>query len=268
MRSIVSPVVGVRLVPLEHRELGLVLVRDALVAEVLADLVDALEAADDEALEVELGRDAQVEVGVELVRVRDERVRERAAVPRLQDRRLDLDEAVLVQVAADRGDDPRAQEEELARVLVHQQVEVALPVARLRVGEPVERVREAGSGSSRAPQLVDRERRLAAARARRRCPRRRRRRRGPRRPHRPGSSSHRSWMRPERSTRSRKTSFPCRAAPSRARRAGASRSTRCPGRAPAASARTAAISSRSGKRFGAAMPAESRAAARWRLTRP
>ena len=66
-------VVGVRLVPLEHRELGLVLVRDALVAEVLADLVDLLETADDQALEVELGRDAQVEVGVELVRVRDER---------------------------------------------------------------------------------------------------------------------------------------------------------------------------------------------------
>ena len=57
-------VVGVRLVPLEHRELGLVLVRDALVAEVLADLVHALESADDEPLEVELGRDAQVEVGL------------------------------------------------------------------------------------------------------------------------------------------------------------------------------------------------------------
>ena len=86
-------VVRVRLVPLEHRELGLVLVGDALVAEVLADLVDLLEPADDEALEVELVRDAQIEVGVELVRVRDERLGERAAVARLQDRSLDLDEA-------------------------------------------------------------------------------------------------------------------------------------------------------------------------------
>ena len=60
-------VVRVGLVPLEHRELGLVLVGDALVAEVLADLVDLLEPADDQALEVELGRDAQVEIGVELV---------------------------------------------------------------------------------------------------------------------------------------------------------------------------------------------------------
>ena len=58
-------VVGVGLVPLEHRELGVVLVRDALVAEVLAELVDAVDAADDEPLEVELGRDPQVEVAVE-----------------------------------------------------------------------------------------------------------------------------------------------------------------------------------------------------------
>ena len=55
---------------------SLTLVRDALVAEVLADLVDALQAADDKPLEIELGRDTQVEIGGELVRVRDERVRE------------------------------------------------------------------------------------------------------------------------------------------------------------------------------------------------
>ena len=61
------PEVGVGLVPLEHRELGLVLVRDALVAEVLADLVHLLEPADDQPLQVQLGRDPQVEVGVELV---------------------------------------------------------------------------------------------------------------------------------------------------------------------------------------------------------
>ena len=96
--------VGVGLVPLEHRELGVVLERDALVAEVLADLVDALEAADDQPLEVQLGRDAQVEVAVELVVVRRERPRVGAAVERLQDRRLDLDEAGRVELAPQRGD--------------------------------------------------------------------------------------------------------------------------------------------------------------------
>ena len=142
--------VRVRLVPLEHRELGLVLVRDALVAEVLADLVDALEPAHDESLEVELGRDAQVEIGVELVRVRDERVRERTAVPRLEHRRLDLDEPLVVEVAADRRDDPRTQEKELARVLVHEQVEVALAVARLLIREAVERVGQRALVAARA----------------------------------------------------------------------------------------------------------------------
>jgi hypothetical protein len=51
-------VVAVGLVPLEHRELGVVLVRDALVAEVLAELVHALEPADDQPLQVQLGGDA------------------------------------------------------------------------------------------------------------------------------------------------------------------------------------------------------------------
>ena len=93
-------VVGVGLVPLEHRELGVVLVRDPLVAEVLAELVDLVDAADDEALEVELGGDAQVEVAVERVVVGREGARQGAAVERLQDRRLDLDEAAFVEPAA------------------------------------------------------------------------------------------------------------------------------------------------------------------------
>ncbi len=156
-------IVGVGLVPLEHRELGLVLVRDALVAEVLADLVDPLETADDEALEVELVRDAEVVVRVELVVVRDERLREAAPVERLQDRRLDLDEAVRVEPAADCGDHARANHRLGARLLVHEQIEVALAVAELDVRDPVERVRERAPVLSEQDQLVDGDGRLAAA---------------------------------------------------------------------------------------------------------
>ena len=76
-------VVHVGLVGLEHRELGIVLEAHALVAEVLAHLVDAVDAADDAALEVQLGGDAQVEVALELVVVGDERPRQGAAVERL-----------------------------------------------------------------------------------------------------------------------------------------------------------------------------------------
>ena len=66
-------VVGERLVRLEHRELGVVAGVDALVAEHPADLEDPLEAADDEPLQVQLERDAQVGVDVERVVVGDER---------------------------------------------------------------------------------------------------------------------------------------------------------------------------------------------------
>ena len=82
-------VVRVGLVPLEHRELGVVLVGDPLVAEVLAELVDPVDAADDQALEVELGRDPQEEVAVKRVVMGGERARKGAAVERLEHRRLD-----------------------------------------------------------------------------------------------------------------------------------------------------------------------------------
>ena len=114
------------------------LVRVALVAEVLRELVDLLEPADDETLEVELVGDAKVEIGVEQLRVRRERLREAAAVAWLQDRRLDLDEPLAVEIGTDRGDHPGALDRLVARFLAHQEIEVALPIAELDVLDPVE----------------------------------------------------------------------------------------------------------------------------------
>ena len=93
-------VVGVRLIQLEHRELGVVPGRHALVAEVAVDLVDALEAADHQPLQVQLRRDAQVHVDVERVVMRHERPRRGAARDRLHHRRLDLDEVERVEEVA------------------------------------------------------------------------------------------------------------------------------------------------------------------------
>ena len=64
--------VAVGLVQLQHCELGVVLLVEAFVAEVAVDLVDAGHAADHEALEVELGGDAHVEVDGEGVHAGDE----------------------------------------------------------------------------------------------------------------------------------------------------------------------------------------------------
>ncbi len=153
-------VVGICLVPLEHGELGLVLVGHALVAEVLADLIDALQAADDESLQIELRGDAQVELGVELVRVRDERVCEGPAVARLEHGRLDLDEAGGVEVLPDGRDDLRSRREVLPRLLAHQQVEVALSVAELGILEAVERVGQGAADLREQHELVDGQRGL------------------------------------------------------------------------------------------------------------
>ena len=113
-------VVGVGLVELEHGELGIVAGRDALVAEDAADLEHLLEAADHQPLQVELGGDAQVEVGVEGVVVRHERAGRGPAGDRVQHRRLHLHETLGPQSLAHAADHVAAQAQQLpARSLAH-----------------------------------------------------------------------------------------------------------------------------------------------------
>ena len=87
-------------------------------------------------LQVELGRDAHVERAVEVVVVRDEGPRGRAAGDHVHHRRLDLEEAALVEEAAHARDDGRARAEGRRDARVGDQVEVTLAVARLLVGQP------------------------------------------------------------------------------------------------------------------------------------
>ncbi len=100
--------VPIRRVELEHRELGIVRRVDAFVAEDAPDLVDALDPADDQPLEVELGRDAHAHELVERVAMRHERARRRAAGDVQQRRRFDLVEAAIVDEAAHLGDQAAA----------------------------------------------------------------------------------------------------------------------------------------------------------------
>ena len=155
------PVVGVRLVELQHRELGVVSRGQPLVAEVAVDLVDLLEAADHQPLQIELRRDPQVQLHVERVVMGDERPRGRAARDHLHHRCLDLEEAAPVQVAADELNHPGARLEGAPRRLVHDQVEVALPVAALLVGEAVELLRQGPQRLGEQAQFVAVHRQLA-----------------------------------------------------------------------------------------------------------
>ena len=109
-------IIRVGLVELEHRELRIVLRRDAFVAEVAIDLIDAVESADDEALEIELGGDAEEEVDVEGVVMGDERTRHRAAGDGLHHGRLDFDVAAGVEEFADGAQDLGALDEDVADV--------------------------------------------------------------------------------------------------------------------------------------------------------
>ena len=116
---------------------GIVRRVDPFVAEDAADLVHALEAADDQPLEVEFGRDAQRHLDVERVDVRDEGPRGGAAGDVEQRRRFALVETLRVDEAAHRRDDLAALHEHVAHVRVDDQVDVALAVALLDVDQAV-----------------------------------------------------------------------------------------------------------------------------------
>ena len=126
-----------RLIQLHHRELWVVAGADALVAEDATDLEHPLHAAHDEPLEVQLERDAQVQLHVERVVVGDEGPCVRTAGLDVQDRSLDLDEAAVVQCATERGDHGVADAEVAAGVVVDDEVGVPLTEPGIGVGEAV-----------------------------------------------------------------------------------------------------------------------------------
>ena len=135
-------VVGVGPVELEHRELGIPAIADAFVAEVAVDLEHPLDAADHQALQVQLRRDAQIQLHVERVVMRHERPRQRAAGDRLHHRRLDLEKAARDEKLANRGDRPAADLEHAAHVGIDDEIEIALAVADLDVLQTVPLLRQ------------------------------------------------------------------------------------------------------------------------------
>lgn len=94
-------VIGIRLIQFQQREFGVVARVHTLVAEHAAQLVHLLKAADDQPLEMQLQRDAEVEVDVERIMMRDEGARIGAAGHVVQDRRFHLQKSALVEIAAD-----------------------------------------------------------------------------------------------------------------------------------------------------------------------
>ncbi|KAG1258849.1 hypothetical protein G6F65_015447 [Rhizopus arrhizus] len=133
---------GIGLVQLHHGEFRVVPGADAFVAEVAVDLVHALQATHGQALEVQLRRHAQVQVQVQRVVVGGERLGRCAAGDVMHHRRLDFQEVAVVEPRAHGADDLRALDEDRARFRGHDQVDVALAVTLLDVGQAVPLVRQ------------------------------------------------------------------------------------------------------------------------------
>ena len=145
-------------------KLGVVRAVDAFVAEVLAELEHLVHATDEEALEVELGRNAHHAVLVERVEVREERLCRSTARLILENRGLDLDEALVPEVLPDLHDEPRAREEALARLVVRHEIDIAATIAFLLIGEPVELLRRLLERLGEHRPLLDDDRLLALLR--------------------------------------------------------------------------------------------------------
>lgn len=123
---------GVGLVEFAGGEFGVVGGVEAFVAEGGAELEDAVEAADDEALEPEFGRDAQRE-GVGWGG--GEGGGDGAAGGRGEDGGLDFEERAGVEEVAEVADQVRAQAEGVGGARVHEHVDVAAADARVFVLE-------------------------------------------------------------------------------------------------------------------------------------
>ena len=158
-------VVAVGLIELEHRELGIVPRRDAFVAEIAVDLVHALEAAHDQPLEIQLGRDAQKQIDVERVVMRAERPRHRAAGNRLHHRRLDLEIPAAVEELAQRREHLAAHLEHFARLGIDDEIEIALAIADLDVGQAVPLLRQRQMALRQKLEARRPDRQLVGARA-------------------------------------------------------------------------------------------------------
>ena len=130
--------VGEGLIQLDAGELRVVLGVHALVAEDAAHLVHAVHAAHDQALEVQLGLNAQHHVHVQAVVMGVEGACGCADLEGGQDGGVHLQEALLVQIGADLLQDLAALHEGVLHLGVCNQVHVALTVTHLGVGQAVE----------------------------------------------------------------------------------------------------------------------------------
>ena len=128
-------VIAVGLIDLHRGELGVVAGADPFIAEDPAQLIHALKATHHQALEVQLGGNPQGEGQVEGVVMGLERPRVSATGFALQHGGLDLEKVPLIEPAANAAHQAGPTPEGLTAVGGDHQIQVALAVALLNVGQ-------------------------------------------------------------------------------------------------------------------------------------
>src|ERR1700675_1884755 len=129
--------IGIRPIGLEHGELGIVLSRDAFIAEVPVDLENFVKSADKQTLQVKFGRDPQIKIKTERFVAGAKWFGRGTTGNRLQNRRLHFQKTALFEKAPGLTNNCDAFFKVFPRTFVGEQIEITLPVARLDVLQAV-----------------------------------------------------------------------------------------------------------------------------------
>ena len=138
--------------------------RDAFVTEHAANFKHALHAANDEALQVQFECNAQKQLHVERVVVRDEWASMGAAHFHVQHWRFYFNEFLVVQSFPEAGDSCVTNLECTARFFVDDEVGVALAITGVNIGKPMPFVGQRANGFRKQHCCFNFDRQLAFAR--------------------------------------------------------------------------------------------------------
>ncbi len=137
-----SAVVGIGLVELQHGEFRIPAPTQTLVAKVTVDLVDAIQPAHGQPLQIQLRRNPKVEVQVQRVVVGDKGPRHGPTRDRLHHGRFHFDEAMRIHETPHRLHQLAALQKDFAHLRIHHQIDIPLPVAQFHVGQTMPLLRQ------------------------------------------------------------------------------------------------------------------------------
>ena len=131
-------IIGISLIEFHQRKFRAVAGVKTLVAEHAADFIDALETADNQTFEVKFQRNTQFEIFVKRIEMGHERTRRRTAGIGYEHRGFNLHKALAVQIGANGTNDFGTLDKGIARILVHNQIDIALTIAHIGISKAVE----------------------------------------------------------------------------------------------------------------------------------